>query len=136
VGEAYRLAATGAASGAFNIAADPVLDPEQLSHTLGARRVPVSPAVLRAGASLTFLAHLQPTEPGWLDMALGVPLMDTTRAGEELGWTPSHTSEDALLELMEGMREGAGIDTPPLAPSTSGRLRVRELLTGVGHRSV
>jgi hypothetical protein len=27
------------------------------------------------------------------------------------------------------------MDTPPLAPSTSGPLRVRELLTGLGHRS-
>jgi hypothetical protein len=61
--------------------------------------------------------------------------MDSSRAREELGWAPSHTSEDALLELIDGMGEGAGIDTPPLAPSTSGPLRLRELLTGLGHRS-
>jgi UDP-glucose 4-epimerase len=135
VGEAYRLAATGDASGAFNVAADPILDPQRLAQTLGARPVPVPAGVLRAGAALTFLAHLQPTEPGWVDMALGVPLMDSSRAREELGWTPSHTSEAALLDLIDGMGDGAGMDTPPLAPSTSGPLRVRELLTGLGHRS-
>jgi len=135
VGEAYRLAVTGNGAGAYNIAAEPVLDPEQLARTLGARRVPVPARVLRAGAALSFHAHLQPSEPGWLDMALGVPIMGTARAREELGWTPSHTSEDALLELIEGMGAGAGIDTPPLAPSTSGPLRVRELLTGLGRRS-
>ena len=135
VGEAYRLAATGDASGAFNIAADPVLDPERLARLLGARRVPVPGSVLRAAAALTFRARLQPTEPGWLDMALGVPIMDVTRAREELGWSARHTSEDALTDLLDGMRDGAGLDTPPLSPSTSGRLRIRELLTGVGARS-
>ncbi|MEJ7717322.1 MAG: hypothetical protein WKF31_04900 [Thermoleophilaceae bacterium] len=79
--------------------------------------------------------RLQPTEPGWLDMALGMPLMDTTRAREELGWQPRRTSGEALLELMAGMRDGAGLDTPPLAPGSGGPLRVDELRTGVGKRS-
>jgi nucleoside-diphosphate-sugar epimerase len=135
VGDAYRLAVTRDVKGPFNVAAEPVLDPEQLAHTLGARRVPVPATVLRAGAALSFRARLQPTEPGWLDMALGVPIMDAARARDELGWTPRHTSEQALLDLIEGMGDGAGIDTPPLAPSTSGPFRVRELLTGLGRRS-
>ncbi len=135
VGEAYRLAVTGQAVGAFNVATEPVLDPVGLARLLGARRVPLPAAVLRASAAATFRAHLQPTEPGWLDMALGVPIMDVRRAREELGWTPAHTSEEALTELLEGIRDGAGIDTPPLAPSTSGPLRIRELLTGLGRRS-
>lgn len=135
VGEAYRLAVTGQASGAFNVATEPVLDPVGLGRLLGARRVPLPARVLRAGAAVTYRAHLQPTEPGWVDMGLGVPIMDVRRAREELGWAPTYTSEEALIELLEGIREGAGIDTPPLAPSTSGPLRIRELLTGVGHRS-
>ena len=40
----------------------------------------------------------------------------------------------ALLELMEGMREGAGAPTPPLDPKTGGPVRVRELAGGVGAR--
>jgi hypothetical protein len=65
-------------------------------------------------------------------MALQVPLLDATRAREELGWTPRHTSGEALLELIEGMHDSAGEPTPPLAPDTSGRFRAREYVTGVG----
>jgi UDP-glucose 4-epimerase len=41
---------------------------------------------------------------------------------------------EALRELIDGIRDRAGIDTPPLAPYTGGPLRIRELLTGVGAR--
>ena len=68
-------------------------------------------------------------------MALAVPLMDVTRAREELGWEPFRDAREALMELLEGIREGAGIETPPLAPGSGGPLRVRELLTGVGKRA-
>jgi hypothetical protein len=84
---------------------------------------------LRAFTSLSWKARLQPTPPGWLDMALAVPIMDTTRARNELGWEPGHTSGEALLDLIEGMREGAGLPTPPLAPGGAGPLRVREIVT-------
>jgi len=33
------------------------------------------------------------------------------------------------------MREGAGLDTPPLEPGGAGPLRARELLSGVGGRT-
>jgi UDP-glucose 4-epimerase len=136
VGRAYALAALdGSARGAFNIAADPVLDPDVLAETLGARKVPASARVLRGLAKATFAARLQPTEPGWLDMALQVPVMDTTRAREQLGWQPAHSSTDTLRELLEGMSAGDGLPTPPLDPATSGPLRVREILTGIGASS-
>jgi UDP-glucose 4-epimerase len=134
-GEAYRLAATGEARGAFNIAAEPVLDPAELGRLLRARPVAVPPRLLRAGAALSYQLRLQPTEPGWLDMGLGVPLMDTTRAREELGWTPRHGAGEALLELLAGLRQGAGIDTPPLEPGGAGPARLREFASGVGART-
>lgn len=134
VGEAYRLAVVSDARGAFNVAADPVLDPGELARALGARAVKVPGRVLRAGAAATFHLRLQPSEPGWVDMALNVPVMDTTRAREELRWRPQHTSVEALRELVDGIRDSAGIDTPPLAPTTGGPLRIREFLTGVGAR--
>ena len=68
-------------------------------------------------------------------MGLGVPIMDTTRIRSELGWEPRLTAVDAFAELFDGLREGADYDTPPLARSTSGPGRVRELLTGVGSTS-
>jgi UDP-glucose 4-epimerase len=116
VGHAYRLAVVGEARGAFNLAAEPVLDPNELGRALGARPIRVPARLLRAGAAVTWRARLQPSEPGWVDMALGIPVMDVRRAREELGWEPAHTSVDALLELIDGMRRREGIETPPLAP--------------------
>jgi UDP-glucose 4-epimerase len=134
-GEAYRLALVNEeAHGAFNIAADPVLDPGELARALGARAVPVPRALLRGGAAVSYGLRLQPSEPGWVDMAFAVPVMDTTRARTELGWEPKRSSTAALLDLLDGMREGAGLDTPPLEPGGSGPLRVREFASGVGGR--
>ncbi len=51
---------------------------------------------------------------------------------------PAHrtrTSGEALLDLMAGMREGAGLPTPPLDSSTGGPLRIREFLTGIGRKN-
>jgi nucleoside-diphosphate-sugar epimerase len=134
VGEAYRQAVVREVSGAFNIAADPVLDPDELGRALGARKVRVPARLLRAGAALTWRARLQPSEPGWVDMALAVPVMDVSRARRELGWSPQRTSVEALHDLLRGIRESEGLDTPPLDPGSGGPGRVREIFTGVGGR--
>ena len=134
VGTAYRLALIGEARGAFNLAADPVIGPAELSALLQARRIRLPARVLRAAADVTFRLRLQPSEPGWLDMALAVPVMDTSRARTELRWAPAHSSVDALSQLLAGMREGAGLATPPLEPGDAGPLRLRELLSGIGAR--
>jgi UDP-glucose 4-epimerase len=136
IGDAYRRAIVSpAARGAFNVAADPVLDPDRLARLLGARKVRVPAAALRAAADLTWRLRLQPTPSGWVDMALGVPIMSTARIRSELGWHPERTSEDALLDLLTGLRERSGADTPPLSTASGGPLRVRELATGVGRAS-
>ena len=115
VADAYRRAALDdAARGAYNVAAPPVLDAATLGRALGARPVALPPAAVRAAAALTFRLRLQPSEPGWLDLAMAVPVMDTTRICDELGWAPTHTADAALLELIRGIRERAGGPTPPL----------------------
>jgi UDP-glucose 4-epimerase len=134
-GEAYRLALVGDAAGAFNIAAEPILDPPELARIFEARRVSVPAGALRAAAAITYKLRLQPSEPGWLDMGLDGPLMDVTRAREQLGWQPRHSASEALRDLLAGMREGAGLDTPPLQAGGAGPLRARELLSGVGGRT-
>jgi nucleoside-diphosphate-sugar epimerase len=135
VGDAYRRAIVNTdARGAFNVAADPVIGPPELGQVLRARPVKVPAAVLRAGAAAAYAVRLTPTEPGWLDMALAVPLMDCGRAQRELGWSAAHSSTDALSELLAGMRSGSDLDTPPLARGTTAPARLRELLTGIGAR--
>jgi UDP-glucose 4-epimerase len=103
------------AGGAFNVAADPVLTPDDLARAVGARRsVPAPLAVLRTLAAVTWWARVQPTEPGWIDLAAHCPVMSTERL-RGLGWKPTRTSTEALAELVTGIRAGAGDDAyPPL----------------------
>jgi UDP-glucose 4-epimerase len=129
VGEAYRLAALGYVRGAFNIAAEPVVDPDALARLLHARKVPVSQGVLRGATAVTWKLRLQPSPPGWIDLALQTPLLDSSRARTELGWEPRFTALEALSDVLEGIRAGAGAATPPLDPTKS---RAEEIASGVG----
>ncbi|HET8954260.1 MAG TPA: NAD-dependent epimerase/dehydratase family protein [Solirubrobacterales bacterium] len=134
VGEAYRQAVVRDVHGAFNIAAEPTIGVEELREFFGARSFPLPAGALRAAADLTWKLRLQPTSPGWLDLALGVPTMDTGRAREQLGWEPEIDSLQALDDLMRGMRNAEGAPTPPLEPKAGGPLRAGEFATGVGQK--
>lgn len=116
VAEAYRLAVLGDARGAFNVAAEPVLDAPTLARALGARVVPIPPSLVRVGMAAAWRARLQPTPPGWLDMGLSVPVMDTRRAREELGWHPKRSSLEAIRSVLTGIADADGEPTPPLEP--------------------
>jgi UDP-glucose 4-epimerase len=135
VGQAFRLAALQThIHGALNVAAEPALGPEELAALFDARTVPVPAGLLRGLAAFAWHARLVPTEPGMVDLLLAVPLMDTTRARDELGWRPRHTATEALREVIEGMREGTGASTPALRPASGITGRLSELRTGVGAR--
>jgi UDP-glucose 4-epimerase len=121
---AYWLLVQGRHRGAFNVAADPVLTPDDLARAIGARRsVRVPVAVLRALAWATWQAHLQPTDPGWIDLAADSPVMSTARI-RELGWVPGTTSRQALDELVGGMSASAGTASPPMRARGALRDRV------------
>jgi nucleoside-diphosphate-sugar epimerase len=134
VGEAYRLAATGNAGGPFNVAAEPVLDARVLARILEGRTFPVHPEIVRAGMWVSWRLRLQPTPPEWLDLGRRAPVMATERAHRELGWSPAQGADDALADLLAGLRTGKGRPTPPLHPSTGGPLRTGEVTSGVGAR--
>jgi nucleoside-diphosphate-sugar epimerase len=132
VGEAYRQAVVRDVHGAFNVAADPEIGVDELCEFFGARSFPLPAGALRGAAQLSWKLRLQPSPPGWIDLALGVPMMDMTRARTELNWEPSVTSLDALDELLRGMRNAEGGSTPPLEPTAGGPMRAGEVATGVG----
>src|SRR5215203_906996 len=134
VGEAYRQAVVRDVHGPFKIAAEPEIGVEQLCELFGARSFPLPAGALRAAAGLSWKLRLQPSPPGWIDLALGVPMMDTTRAREELGWEPTISSSEALDDLLKGMRNAEGAPTPPLDPTAGGPGRAREVATGVGQK--
>lgn len=116
---AYHLAVSRDVRGAFNLAAEPVLDPAALGAVLHARPVPLPAGPLRLLVDLSWKLHLQPTEAGWFDMGREVPLMDITRARTELGWTPAYSSGAALLELLDGFADRADGPTPVLRDGPS-----------------
>ena len=118
VAEAVARALDARVPGAFNLAARPAVTADLIAVALGARLVHVPSAVLRAAVSTSWHARVQPLDPGWIDMAFAVPLLDCSRAESELGWTPSHDAVAVLDETIEGMQAGASGSSPVLRPRT------------------
>lgn len=54
--------------------------------------------------------------PGWVDLAVDVPTMDTAAARTDLGWTPEWSATDTLDDLLDGFARHAGLRTAPLHP--------------------
>ena len=135
VADAYRRAILSDTRGAFNVAAEPVIDSAQLEQIFHARSLALSASIARAALSVSWRLRLQPTPPSWLDLARGVPLMDVRRIRTELGWSPSKTSTEALLQLLAGLRAQSGGPTPPLHADTGGSLRHGEIASGVGRNN-
>ncbi|MGP3947610.1 NAD-dependent epimerase/dehydratase family protein [Streptomyces sp. 7N604] len=133
-GEAYRLAATQQVRGAFNLAAEPEVNARLLAELLSAKVVRVPAAPVRASLAAAWRLHLVPASPNLFDAVLRLPIMDASRAREELGWQPRYTAEEALREFLSGLREGSGAPTAPLTPRARGG-RFGELATGVGRRA-
>ncbi|HWM73600.1 MAG TPA: NAD-dependent epimerase/dehydratase family protein [Nocardioides sp.] len=116
---AYRLAVLGDIRGPVNLAAEPVLDAALLADLLGARVVRLPVQALRTPLAAAWHLRAIPASPDLFDAALHLPLLDTTRARTELGWQPEYDTASAVAELLHGLREGAGMATPPLAPDKS-----------------
>jgi len=131
--QAYRLAVVSDVRGAFNVAADPVIDQNVLADLLQTRALAVPPRAARGALAAAWHARLVPAEPALLDLVLQLPLLDTRRIRSELGWTPRRSGADALREMLDGFAEGAGAETPPLLADTPAR-RLAEVTTGVGER--
>jgi len=113
---AYRLAALGDIRGPVNLATEQVLDAHVLAKILGARIVKLPMSAVRVPLAIAWRLHATPASPDLFDAALRLPLMDTTRAHTELGWRPEHSATATVSELLAGLREGAGMATPPLTP--------------------
>ncbi|MDR7385670.1 NAD-dependent epimerase/dehydratase family protein [Promicromonospora iranensis] len=119
VADAYRRVVVERASGAFNVAADDLLRGADLARIVGhGRLVEVPPAAVRAALVAAYDGRLVRADPGWLDMAMSVPVLDTTRIRTELGWAPRRTAAQAVEELLAGMAVGQGTRSAPLRPAS------------------
>jgi UDP-glucose 4-epimerase len=124
VADAYARILRTDIRGAFNLAADPVLDPHLAARVFHGVPVPVPSPALVAAAALSWRLRLQPIDAGWIHLALAAPLMSSARAKRELGWQARHDAVAALRELVDGIATRAGrASSPPLSsdPGKPGR---------------
>ncbi|XUM01591.1 NAD-dependent epimerase/dehydratase family protein [Streptomyces venezuelae ATCC 10712] len=113
--DAYRRALLRDVRGAFNLAAEPVIDGAVLGELLGARPVRVPAGAVRGAVAAAWRLRLAGASPGLFDALRHLPLLATERARRELGWEPATSSLEALEAFLRGVRSGAGDDTGPLA---------------------
>lgn len=104
--------------GAFNVGAGEV-DAGDVAEALGAATVHVPFAVVRAAVEASWRAHLQPLDTGWIRLAERVPLLDSTRARDVLGWSPTRSAQTVLEEVVEAMASGAAGLSEPLRARTA-----------------
>jgi UDP-glucose 4-epimerase len=100
------------------VATGPLLTRDLVAELLHAKAFDVPPQLPRALVTGTWKLHLQPTDAGWLDMALNAPVMDTGRV-ESLGWVPAHRTEQVLADFLAALPDGLGSGSPALAPRTT-----------------
>src|SRR3954452_18391522 len=116
-GAALHRVAERRAPGPFNLAAEPLMDGEAIARALGTVRIPTPALLLRTALSAAFHAHLVPTEPGWLDLGLQAPALDTTRARRLLDWAPFHRGDEVLAQFVAALGRGDGAPGPLLSPA-------------------
>jgi nucleoside-diphosphate-sugar epimerase len=104
VAAAIALAATTSAPpGAYNIAGDGVVSMSDVARKLGAR--PVRVPRMAATATSQMIARLPyvPSVLEWLHVGRTSVVMDTTKAKQQLGWHPEHTTAETLSALAESL---------------------------------
>jgi nucleoside-diphosphate-sugar epimerase len=117
VARAVLLVLRERAGGAFNVATEPVVDRRSWQAMFGGVGPPLPIPVVRSLVHASWAAHLQPVDPGWIDLAASVPVLDTSRI-RQLGWQPERTAEQLLHEFLQALRDGRGTASPALAPRT------------------
>jgi UDP-glucose 4-epimerase len=116
VARAVVAAVEGQADGPLNLAGDGILDREDLGRLLGTRTVEVPPRLVRSALNTAFHGRLAPVPAELFDALVRLPVMDTGRARAALDWKPEHSAQDAVAAFLDGARDRAGSDLPPLHP--------------------
>ena len=97
---AILRAVTQPVHGAFNLAAEPPLTAREMKAAAGRRALPLPVPLLRAAQYALWPFTASRGEPGW-GAGLTRPLvLDTTRARDELGWTPDRDSRACIHATM------------------------------------
>lgn len=102
------------ATGGLNVATEPLVTRALVAGVLAAKPFDVPVGAVRGLAAGTWKAHLQPTEPGWLDLAMRVPVLDTGRARDLLDWEPFHPADAVLRDFLAALAGGRGTGSEAL----------------------
>lgn len=113
--EAFVAAIEGRAAGAYNVAADDVLEAPDVAALLNARAVRVEARRMRALVGTGWKAHASKAPPELFDTMMSLPVMSTRRARDDLGWRPRTTGADAIGSFLAGTSERDTGPTPVLA---------------------
>jgi nucleoside-diphosphate-sugar epimerase len=99
VGRFYADACLGDRTGTVNLAADDVLDIDEVGELLGKRVLRVPEAVVGAFLRTTWALGLGALDPAGFAAMRWLPIADTTRLGEEWGFRCEHTTASALADF-------------------------------------
>lgn len=116
LGSAVAAAVARQAVGAFNLSTATPLTAEVLGAALQARPVHVPWKLLRAAVSVGWNLRVERLDPGWIDLAFSVPLLNSDRARTELDWQPVVDTRTAIRETVFGMRHSLSTGSAPLRP--------------------
>jgi nucleoside-diphosphate-sugar epimerase len=104
VAEAIALAATAPAPpGAYNIAGDGLVTVSDVARALGGRPVRVPAVAASAASAAISKVPFIPSMLEWLHVARTSVVMDTSKARNQLGWRPVHSSADTLAALAQAV---------------------------------
>jgi nucleoside-diphosphate-sugar epimerase len=115
VADAIVKAVERRAAGAFNLSGEPPVRLDDIARAMGAKPIHVPSTVLRMLVQTSWLARLQPIDPGWLDLVYAVPLLDTARARTVLDWSPQHDALQAVDEVIDGFIHHSATPSPVLS---------------------
>jgi nucleoside-diphosphate-sugar epimerase len=97
VGSALLQCVVGAGPpGAYNIAADGVMSAVEVARELGVVPVRLPARPVQAAARAFSRIPRLPAVLGWTEAVSHPAVMDTTRAKDELGWSPRYSAVEAL----------------------------------------
>src|SRR5829696_516590 len=114
VGQALLLCATGAGQpGPYNIAADGVLTLVDVAREFGFATLPLPARLVQPAARLAARLPSPPFLPPvleWVEAASHPVIVDSTKAKEQLGWSPRYTALAALRDTIDRDSPTAGGD--------------------------
>src|SRR3954452_17281257 len=99
VGQAlFKCVVAAGPPGAYNIAADGVLTGSDIARELGLAPLPIPARVMHRAAGAVASLPKPPGAPpmtDWVEAVSHPAIMDTTKARDQLGWTPKYSAVEA-----------------------------------------